>query len=130
VECFGLSSLRGISDDVGAANGRAPWRLLMGVGCHYPLADRRLFTELSQQPRNIRRAPSLRPARGGLPSPLASVTSRPGAEIAYPNTSPRSRTQDQAAVVGPRPLSPKDGGGRCPPHEPQPSAADVEYVKS
>jgi hypothetical protein len=34
------------------------------------------------------------------------------------------------AVVGPRLLSPKEGGARCPPDEPQPSAADFEYLTS
>jgi hypothetical protein len=31
-----ISPRVGNSNDVGAANGRAPWRLLLGVGCRYP----------------------------------------------------------------------------------------------
>jgi hypothetical protein len=50
---FGLSS-REMDNDVGAANGRAPWRLLLGVGCHYPWQTD-AFTQPSQQPRNTRR---------------------------------------------------------------------------
>jgi hypothetical protein len=83
-----ISPRFGIGNDVGAANGRAPWRLLLGVGCHYPWqTDAVIQRQAQPSPRGPTQNSIRQPDRHRMPSqkPSQAVTVVTDAPPAMPS---------------------------------------------